>query len=93
MLPLLHRFAPGFAVVATIRYRVRSRPSPYFHPLPACLLLPRFAVVATILESGVDLSAPGSNLLPNVVSAGLIGASVSAVYLYQAVFASAAEEK
>ena len=69
-------------------FPARSTSSP-----PSCLLLlPRFAVVATILESGVDLSAPGSNLLPNVVSAGLIGASVSAVYLYQAVFASAEDK-
>lgn len=52
----------------------------------------RYAVVATILESGVDLTLPGSNLLPNVVSAGVIGSSVSLVYLYQAVFAASKKE-
>jgi hypothetical protein len=44
-------------------------------------------VTASILEKGVDLDNPNITLLPNVISAGLIGASVAGVYLYQAVFA------
>ena len=44
-------------------------------------------MTANILDTGIDLNNPNINLLPNVVSAGLIGASVAGVYLYQAVFA------